>query len=386
MRFKTIVTAVALVAACYVANCGALSVGQEAAQDAPKAEAKAFDFSVFDVPEGKDAAFYTDAFDKIVKYLNEDAPKNDVDSEKILKGLSGAMKTIYKGLVDATDNDGKAKCMHAFQIYLSTTMQTANDPDALKAIYAEEKAAGKSQERTSYAYFVMVMSQLRGDLSDAELKAIAADLTANVNEFDPMMVAQLAQTLMRANPKLLKDDVAKIVELYSGSDDERKKMIAKSLEGGLRFASLLGNEMKVEGLYLDKTEIDWKSYRGKVVLVDFWATWCGPCVAEVPNVLALYEKYHDAGFEVLGYSIDDDLEALEKFEKERKLPWKTASSKLSVEAKENGGKEYVDLSEYYGVNAIPTMILVGKDGKVISLEARGEELKKLLKEQFPDVK
>ena len=103
-------------------------------------------------------------------------------------------------------------------------------------------------------------------------------------------------------------------------------------------------------------------------------------------MLALYEKYHDAGFEVLGYSIDDDLEALEKFEKERKLPWKTASSKLSVEAKENGGKEYVDLSEYYGVNAIPTMILVGKDGKVISLEARGEELKKLLKEQFPDVK
>ena len=241
MRFKTIVTAVALVAACYVANCGALSVGQEAAQDAPKAEAKAFDFSVFDVPEGKDAAFYTDAFDKIVKYLNEDAPRDNVDMEEVFKGLGGAMKAIYNGLVDATDDDSKHKCMNAFQLYLSATAQSSDDPNAVKAIYAEEKAVGKSKERISYAYYFMVMSQLRGDLSDAELKAIAADLTANVNEFDPMMVAQLAQTLMRVNPKLAKDDVAQIVKLYSESDDEMKKMIAKSLEGGLRFASLLGD-------------------------------------------------------------------------------------------------------------------------------------------------
>ena len=119
-----------------------------------------------------------------------------------------------------------------------------------------------------------------------------------------------------------------------------------------------------------------------IVIVDFWATWCPPCLAEIPNVQKLYEKYHAAGFEVLGYSVDRDLEALEKFEEERKLPWKTASRKLSTDAE----KDYVNLSDYYGVESIPTMILVGKDGKVISTEARGAELKRLLEEQFPDVK
>jgi len=140
--------------------------------------------------------------------------------------------------------------------------------------------------------------------------------------------------------------------------------------------------MKVEGLYLDGTEIDWKSYRGKVVLVDFWATWCGPCIGEIPNMTKMYEKYNAAGFEILGYSIDDDLERLHKFEEDRKLPWKTASRKLTQDAE----KDYVIISEYYGVNAIPTMVLVGKDGKVLSTKARGAELERLLGEQFPEVK
>ncbi len=159
------------------------------------------------------------------------------------------------------------------------------------------------------------------------------------------------------------------------------------VEGKKRFAELVGNEMIVEGVYFEDgkagEEIKWEDYRGKVVLVDFWATWCGPCVGEIPNVLALYEKYHDAGFEVLGYSLDSNLEALEKFEKERELPWKTASRKLSVEAE---GKEYVNLTDYYGINAIPTMVLVGKDGKVLDTRARGEHLKELLEGLFPDVK
>ncbi|MBQ6826995.1 MAG: TlpA family protein disulfide reductase, partial [Thermoguttaceae bacterium] len=136
------------------------------------------------------------------------------------------------------------------------------------------------------------------------------------------------------------------------------------------------------GLYLDGTEIDWKSYRGKVVLVDFWATWCGPCIGEIPNMTKMYEKYNAAGFEILGYSIDDDLERLHKFEEDRKLPWKTASRKLTRDAE----KDYVIISDYYGVNSIPTMVLVGKDGKVLSTKARGAELERLLGEQFPEVK
>ena len=97
----------------------------------------------------------------------------------------------------------------------------------------------------------------------------------------------------------------------------------------------------------------------------------------------MYEKYNAAGFEILGYSLDQDLDALHKFEEDRKLPWKTASQKLSLDSK---AKKFVDLSQYYGITGIPTMILVGKDGKVLSTNARGPELERLLKAQFPTVK
>ena len=79
--------------------------------------------------------------------------------------------------------------------------------------------------------------------------------------------------------------------------------------------------MEITGTLLDGEPVDWESYRGKVVLVDFWATWCGPCRAEIPNVLEMYEAYHDKGFDVLGVSLDATPEAAEKYVAENKLPW-----------------------------------------------------------------
>ena len=108
---------------------------------------------------------------------------------------------------------------------------------------------------------------------------------------------------------------------------------------------------------------------------------------EIPNVKSLYEKYHDAGFEVLSYSVDTDLDALKKFEEDAQIPWKTASSELAAQKKNDKGEPvYKDLSAYYGISTIPRMILVGKDGKVIATDARGPRLAELLQRQFPNVK
>ncbi|HET6880531.1 MAG TPA: TlpA disulfide reductase family protein, partial [Pirellulales bacterium] len=96
--------------------------------------------------------------------------------------------------------------------------------------------------------------------------------------------------------------------------------------------------------------------------------WCGPCVAEVPNVKSLYAKYHDRGFDVVGISLDRDRAALDKFLVEKEIPWTTLH--------EAGGTH--PAATHYGVNAIPTMLLVGRDGKVVSIRARGEELTRLL--------
>ena len=112
---------------------------------------------------------------------------------------------------------------------------------------------------------------------------------------------------------------------------------------------------------VDGQSIDLSKMRGKVVLVDFWATWCPPCREEVPNVVAAYQKYHDKGFEVLGISLDQDKDALLAFTKGHGMVWPQYFD----------GKGWDnDISKGFGIQEIPTMWLVGKDGKLITTNGR----------------
>jgi thiol-disulfide isomerase/thioredoxin len=111
----------------------------------------------------------------------------------------------------------------------------------------------------------------------------------------------------------------------------------------------------------DGTQVDLAKMRGKVVLVDFWATWCGPCRGEVPNVVAAYQKYHDQGFEVLGVSLDEDQAQLNAFTSQNGMVWPQYFD----------GKGWSnDIASANGVRSIPAMWLIGKDGVLITKNAR----------------
>lgn len=106
--------------------------------------------------------------------------------------------------------------------------------------------------------------------------------------------------------------------------------------------------------------------KGKVVLIDFWATWCGPCRAELPNVIATYKKHHERGFEIIGISLDSERDKLDSFlKKQDGMTWPQFF---------DGQGWSNELAQKYGVEAIPFTILVGPDGKIIDRDLRGEKL------------
>ena len=120
------------------------------------------------------------------------------------------------------------------------------------------------------------------------------------------------------------------------------------------------NEKDVDGKPLSIA-----NYKGKVVLIDFWATWCGPCVAELPNVLKTYTKHHSEGFEIIGVSLDDNRQKLESFLKDKGISWPQFfdgqgwSNKLAVK---------------YGIQAIPATYLLDGNGVIIATDLRGDAL------------
>jgi peroxiredoxin len=105
--------------------------------------------------------------------------------------------------------------------------------------------------------------------------------------------------------------------------------------------------------------------KGKVVLLDFWATWCGPCRAELPNVLKTYAAHHKDGFEIIGISLDQDKEKLTAFTKEKDMTWPQYFDGKGWQNK---------LAAKYGINSIPATFLLDGQGTIIGEDLRGDSL------------
>jgi peroxiredoxin/predicted negative regulator of RcsB-dependent stress response len=110
------------------------------------------------------------------------------------------------------------------------------------------------------------------------------------------------------------------------------------------------------------------AYRGKYVLIDFWATWCAPCIGELPRLQAAYRTYHDAGFAIIGISLDESKTAVVDFARARNLPWPQL----------HNASGSADLVEGFGVSSIPATYLIDPEGTVIRLDLRGKALDETL--------
>ncbi|MCA5003640.1 AhpC/TSA family protein [Sphingobacterium sp. WQ 366] len=118
-------------------------------------------------------------------------------------------------------------------------------------------------------------------------------------------------------------------------------------------------------------EVKWNEFKGKYVLIDFWASWCGPCLREMPNIVKLYEECKDKNFEIIGITVDDNKDKWLKAIKENNMTWTQLGDMKAWDS---------HIVKLCNVSAVPYTVLIDPTGKVIALDLRGEELIKKVKE------
>ena len=197
---------------------------------------------------------------------------------------------------------------------------------------------------------------------EVQIARVTARLFEQVNRYDS------AQQVLSETAVMLKK-----------SESPRLRKISEEFVAIVRRLGLPGNPIKLSGKTLEGKDFDIKELKGKVVLVQFWASWCPSCLQEMPNMMRQYNAYHDAGFEIVGVNLDDSISRANGIVNDMQLPWlQLFSADANALGMQNAN------AVYYGINMLPRCILIDRKGNVIKLQALGKTLNQELEQLFVD--
>jgi thiol-disulfide isomerase/thioredoxin len=322
--------------------------------------------------------------------------EDDIDSAAVVNGtfqLKGkADKDAFLGVVmDNFDwnfpliNDGVPMVVD----FADTTLSGS---DLNNKITECDKRNGKAYHRINQ--MVKEYVALPKEEQKAQEDAFIANYEEAVNDYVETKLAIIEENKDNLVPVVFIENVAeaagyaKLNELLNSGAPYTKHPFVADLKASMERAmeeELLADDVKsavIGQKFLDLEEADTEGNlhklseyagQGNWVLVDFWASWCGPCKSEMPNVVAAYKKYHDKGFEVVGLSFDSEKDPWVEAILEWNMPWIHLSDLKSWKTV---------AAEVYSVNAIPDNLLIDPEGIVVARGLRGEALEKKLAEIF----
>lgn len=290
---------------------------------------------------------------------------------KTLQGISGVVKKAYTpaGPVEKMISEMRSESMAA---------KTPDEGDSVMKKYQSKgeelrKTLSNDDDRLSLDRFLWSLAINLGD--DARLEALIDRQTTTTQDEMLLMTGEFSRQRGKTLSPALNDRLQKLAAADRGGATERAKRL------------LTATPMPTEGKpfpafdaglkTIDDQPLTLERFKGKILLIDCWATWCPPCRNEIPGLVEAYKKYQPKGFEIVGISFDQEKDKLTAFTQEKGMTWPQYFD----------GKGWENLiGQNLGIQSIPAMFLLDREGNLISRDLRGPKLEAKLAELFAETK
>lgn len=320
---------------------------------------------------------------KELQALDTKPPGQDASTQEVLAYLK-KRRTIILQLVNLSRTAQERETWQRQLINLLASMAQTGDKGGITELSSIENDLRKrapNSELVAYIVYRRLLGQYSLDLRSATdtkqqqqiQETWLKSLEVFVQEFPQSEDAPDGLLQLAVNRELsgALDDARGFYSQLAGSYAETPQ--GKRAVGAQRRLQLVGREMPLSGPDPAGRKIDVATYRGKLLLVVFWASWSGEFVDDVPVLLGLHNQYRSKGFEIVGVSLDTQADSVAPFIRQNKIPWENIFEPGVFDS---------PLAQQYGILTAPTMFLIGRDGKVLSSGISLSELKDGLRKQL----